>query len=125
MNVAFLAYGFRISNYDPEDAATLLLTAAHAENKFTEASAGGWLDGEATRDQDYQLSLLTIQDVGDGQPMEFVIASYLECTDEEPLAFVGEPPVGVETENLRWAARILKVPDDEEPAWMLGHSSIG
>lgn len=129
MDVSFLAYGFDISNYDSDDAATLLLTAAHTEKRFTTASVEGRLDGEATRDPGYQLSLLGLflQDVGDGQPQQFVLASYLQCVEpaEEPLAFLPEPPEATETDNLRWAARILKVPDDEVPAWMLGTSSIG
>ncbi|MDI6105883.1 hypothetical protein QLQ12_45660 [Actinoplanes sp. NEAU-A12] len=127
MRDAVLAYGFDISNYDSEDATTLLLTAAHAQNMFTDASAGGFLDSEATRDPDYQLGLLGlfIQDVGDGQPEQFVLASYLERTEDEPITFLTELPLGVETATLRWAARILKVPDDEEPQWMLAWSGIG
>ncbi|SDT74296.1 hypothetical protein [Actinoplanes derwentensis] len=127
MRDAVLAYGFAISNYDSEDATTLLLTAAHAQNMFTDASASGFLDDEANRDPDYQLGLLGLfnEDVGDGQPEQFVLASYLERTEKEPIAFLAELPLGAETANLRWAARILKVPDDEEPQWMLAWSGIG
>lgn len=126
MIAGLLAYGYDIANHDVEEARTLLLSAAHAEGRLSTASAQGSLDDVDARDPQYQLALLDLrlEPVGDGQEQRFVLASYFQRTEDEPIAVIDEPPTGVEPDVLAWAKKVLDVGTDDEPQWMLCWSSL-
>jgi len=93
---------------------------------LTAISAQGLLDDEGARDPQYQLALLdlSLEPVGDGQAQRFVLTSYFQRTEDEPIASLAEPPVGFEPEVLAWAKGVLDVDTDDEPRWMLCWSSL-
>ncbi len=126
---AFLAYGYEIE-VDTEQAVLLVLSAAHAEGRMHQASAGGLLDDPDDRDSDYQLSLigLHLQQVGDGHRDRTIVASRLylaEAADEEPQPVDAEEldAEDADRERLRWAMGVLGCPSADEPGWLLGIST--
>jgi hypothetical protein len=124
---AILAYGYHVE-FDVDDARSLLLSAAHLEGRFHQASASGLMDETDQREPSYLLRLigLFVRPWGDGHGEHIIVASELGTAEPDDVVVLRaehlEPGDG---DILDWAMHVLGFPAEDEPAWILAVDALG